>query len=81
MNLAKVYDNGNITVPTAIRRTLGIKSGDKILFFQNANGEIVMQNTSAMAIKEAQDSIAGSHFSEEDTLADVMETRYGAVNT
>ena len=80
MNLAKVYDNGNITVPMAIRRALGIKSGDKILFFQNANGEVIMQNTNAIAIKEAQDAVAGSHFSEDEILSDVMEARYRSVN-
>lgn len=54
MNLAKVSSNGQITVPVEIRRLLGLKSGDKILFFQNANGEIVVDNASSKAIKKAQ---------------------------
>ncbi len=33
MNLAKISANGQITVPVEIRRLLGLKSGDKILFY------------------------------------------------
>ena len=44
MNLAKISANGQITVPIEIRRLLGLKSGDKILFFQKPDGEVVMSN-------------------------------------
>ena len=50
MNLAKISANGQITVPVEIRRQLGLKSGDKILFLQKQNGEIVVSNASAAAI-------------------------------
>ena len=33
MNFAKISSNGQSTVPVEIRRLLGLKSGDKILFF------------------------------------------------
>lgn len=35
MNLAKISANGQITLPMEIRRLLGLKSGDKILFYPN----------------------------------------------
>lgn len=38
MNLAKVSANGQITVPVEIRKLLGLRSGDKILFVQKDNG-------------------------------------------
>ncbi len=48
MNLAKISANGQITVPVEIRRFLNLKSGgDKILFIQKPNGEIVINNASA----------------------------------
>jgi AbrB family looped-hinge helix DNA binding protein len=53
MNLAKVSTNGQITVPVEIRRLLKIKDGDKVLFYQKRNGEIVINNTSLVAIQEA----------------------------
>jgi len=80
MNLARVSNNGQITVPVEIRRALKVKAGDKILFFRKENGEITIQNTNATAIQEAQDAVAGSNYSEDEILADVMKLRYSGVN-
>ena len=82
MNLAKISANGQITVPIEIRRQLGLKSGDKILFLQKQNGEIVVSNASAAVIQKAQIAFAGAAkalniSSEEDIQALVDETRYG----
>ena len=71
MNLAKISANGQITVPVEIRRQLGLKSGDKILFFQKQNGEIVVSNASAAAAEAIGVS------SEDDIQALVDEVRYG----
>ncbi|MCL2197617.1 MAG: AbrB/MazE/SpoVT family DNA-binding domain-containing protein [Defluviitaleaceae bacterium] len=80
MNLARVSNNGQITVPVEIRRALNVKAGDKILFFRKENGEITVQNTNITAIKEAQTAVMGSDYSEDEILTDVMELRYGANN-
>ena len=85
MNLARVSSNGQITVPAEIRRMLGIKSGDKILFIQNANGEIVINNASAQAIYKAQKAFEGvaeqmGVYDEDDVQALVDEVRYGKEN-
>jgi len=77
MNLARVSANGQITVPVEIRRALKLKEGDKMVFFQKDNGEIVVNNTSLVAIKEAQTSVKGSAFSEDEILSEVMRLRYG----
>lgn len=82
MNLAKISANGQITVPVEIRRQLGLKSGDKILFFQNQNGEIVVSNASASAIRKAQAAFAGAAeamgvSSKDDIQALVDEVRHG----
>jgi len=77
MNLAKVSANGQITVPVEIRRALKLKEGDKILFMKKKNGEIVVNNTSLVAIKEAQEAVAGSDYKEEEILSDIMQLRYG----
>jgi len=75
MNLARVSSNGQITVPVEIRRKLNIKEGDKIIFIENANGEIILQNSSRIAIREAQAALKDIKVSEEDILQDVMEFR------
>jgi AbrB family looped-hinge helix DNA binding protein len=77
MNLAKVSANGQITVPVEIRRALKLKEGDKMLFYIKGNGEIVVNNTSLVAIGEAQEAVSGSEYTEEEILADVMRLRYG----
>lgn len=82
MNLAKISANGQITVPIEIRRLLGLKSGDKILFFQKQDGEIVVSNASAQAIRKAQAAFVGAAeamnvTSEDDIQALVDEARYG----
>lgn len=48
MNLAKVSANGQITLPIDIRKILGVGSGDKVLFAQNSNGEIVVSNAASI---------------------------------
>ncbi len=82
MNLAKISANGQITVPVEIRRLLGLKSGDKILFFQKQDGEVVMSNASTQAIRKAQTAFADAAATmgitgEDDIQALVDEVRYG----
>ena len=60
MNLTKTSANGQITVPVEVRRTLGLKSGDKILFIKNQDGEIVVSNASSNAIRKAQIAFTGA---------------------
>ncbi len=82
MELAKVSANGQITVPIEIRRQLGLHSGDKILFYQNSNGDIVLENASVAAVREAQAAYAGTAEimgvkDEDDVQKLVDEVRYG----
>lgn len=82
MNLAKISANGQITVPIEIRRLLGLRSGDKILFLQNPNGEVVIHNASAQALFKAQKNFAGiaeqmGVYNEDDVQALIDEVRYG----
>ena len=78
MNLAKISANGQITVPVEIRRLLGLKSGDKILFYQKQDGEVVVSNASAQAIRREQVAFADAIgvFSEDDVQTLVNEVRY-----
>ena len=54
MNLAKISRNGQITVPVEIREHLGLKSGDKILFYISEDGKVTISNASISAIEKAQ---------------------------
>ena len=82
MDLSTVTTNGQVTIPAEVRRLLGIKPGNKVLFFQRANGDIVIDNATVAAIKNAQEAFAGTAKdfgweTEDDVLDDVMNARYG----
>ncbi len=83
MNLARISANGQITVPVEIRRLLGLKPGDKILFFQNPEGEVVISNASTHAIYKAQKAFAGvaeeiGVYNDGDVQGIVKKVRYEA---
>ena len=58
MELAKVTSKGQVTIPIEIRKKLGIKNGDKVLFMEDS-GRIYMMNSSMDALREAQRAFAG----------------------
>ena len=58
MDLAKVTSKGQVTIPIDIRKKLGQKNGDKVLFVEEA-GRIYMINSSMDAFREAQMEFAG----------------------
>ena len=58
MELAKVTSKGQVTIPVEIRKKLGIKNGDKVLFIEDA-GRIYMMKSSMEALREAQIAFKG----------------------
>ena len=59
MNLAKVTTKGQITIPIEIRKKLGVREGDKILFLEDG-GRIFLMNSSLNALRTAQADFAGA---------------------
>lgn len=60
MNLAKLSANGQITVPVEVRRRLRLVPGDKVLFIEKPNGEVVVANAALSALVDAQQAFAGA---------------------
>ena len=58
MEVAKVTSNGQITIPVAIRNTLGIREGDKILFVEEGD-KVILTNASTSALLKAQEAFQG----------------------
>ena len=58
MELAKITTRGQITIPVEIRKKLGVKDGDKVIFVEE-NGRIVIENAAMIALKNAQNSFTG----------------------
>ena len=82
MNLARVSPQGQVTIPVDVRRLLQLRGGDKILFFQRENGDVVINNASSAAILKVQKAFRGvaedlGNPSEEEIQSWVDEVRYG----
>ena len=56
MNVARVVNDGFISIPIGIRKKLNIKDGDKIIFMEES-GRIVIENSTLSAIKEMQNTM------------------------
>lgn len=81
MELAKVTSKGQITIPIDIRRKLGVKEGDKVLFMEE-RGRIFVMNSSTQALRKAQEAFAGEAErlglkDEDDVIRMIAELREG----
>ncbi len=50
MELAKITMRGQITIPVEIRKKLGVKDGDKVIFLEE-NGRIIMGNAAMISLR------------------------------
>lgn len=60
MNLAKLSANGQITVPAEVRRRLHLVPGDKVLFLEKPNGEVVVAKAGVSALVDAPAAFGGA---------------------
>ena len=81
MELAKITSNGQITLPTSIRRSLNLKDGGKVAFIER-DGVYTIINPLSQAIADAQKAFEGEAErlglqTEEDVVKLVKEVRQG----
>jgi AbrB family looped-hinge helix DNA binding protein len=79
MELAKITLRGQITIPVGIRKKLGVKDGDKVVFIEE-NGRIIMENSVMLALKDVQNAFKGEAQrlglkDEQDVIAMIKEVR------
>ena len=58
MELARLTTKGQVTIPKAIRETLGVGTGDQILFVRQGN-DVVLKNSAKVSLKNIQRSFRG----------------------
>jgi AbrB family looped-hinge helix DNA binding protein len=80
MEIAKITTKGQITIPVAIRKSMRLKDGDKVLFIQDGNRYYV-ENAAMVAINRMQEAFAGEAErlglqSDDDVVAMVKEIRH-----
>jgi len=58
LDVSRVTSKGQVTIPVAMRRKLGVKDGDKVVFIEEGN-RIIIDNAAMVALKEVQDAFYG----------------------
>lgn len=79
MEVAKITSRGQVTIPIDIRRRLGVKEGDKIIFAEEGD-RIFVANAAKIAFLNIRTAFAGEAerlglTSEQDVVALVDEVR------
>ena len=59
MELAKVTSKGQITIPRDVRKKMNLKTGDKILFFEE-NDKFFLQNSNSVVLSNFQRAMEGA---------------------
>jgi AbrB family looped-hinge helix DNA binding protein len=58
LDMARISIKGQVTIPIAVRKSLGLKEGDKVVFAQKGDN-IVLLNSNRLAFKEFQQDMVG----------------------
>jgi AbrB family looped-hinge helix DNA binding protein len=79
MEVAKITSRGQVTIPIDIRRKLGVKEGDKIIFAEDGN-RIFVINAAKIAFASMREAFVGEAerlglTNEQDIVALVDEVR------
>ena len=79
MEVAKITSRGQVTIPIDIRKKLGVKEGDKVIFIEY-EGRIVVANAAKIAFANMRAAFAGEAErlglrDEKDVVALVDEVR------
>jgi AbrB family looped-hinge helix DNA binding protein len=67
MEVAKIARRGQITIPIAIRKKLGVKDGGKVIFIEDGN-RIIVENAAKIAFADMKAAFADE--SERPNLSD-----------
>ncbi|MCI8428472.1 MAG: AbrB/MazE/SpoVT family DNA-binding domain-containing protein [Lachnospira sp.] len=76
MEITKLSDKGQITLPISIRKKLQLKAGDKVVILEE-NGRFYMENSALMAFSKVANDFKGAAieagFNSEDEMQDYMQ--------
>lgn len=76
MEVAKLSSKGQITIPVSIRNKLKLKTGDKVLIFEE-NGRFYLENSAMVAFNRVADAFEGeaakAGFENEEDMQNYMK--------
>ena len=77
MELAKITNKGQITIPISIRKALNLKKGDKVAFVET-EGQYVLISPTMLAIQKLQSEFEGaaekSGLKDENDVVEMIKT-------
>jgi AbrB family looped-hinge helix DNA binding protein len=59
MDMSRLSVKGQVTIPASIRRKLGLKEGDKVVFLER-DGNVMLLNSNRLAWRDLQDAFNGA---------------------
>ena len=76
MEVAKITSRGQITIPIDIRKKLGVKEGDKIIFIEEM-GKIYVANAAKIAFSNIREAFSGEAerlgINDEQDVVDIVD--------
>jgi antitoxin PrlF len=70
--LVRVQEEGQVTVPTELRRKLGLKKGDLVAVIETADGVLIAPET--VVVNRALDSLGAALKAQGLTLEDMLDS-------
>jgi AbrB family looped-hinge helix DNA binding protein len=76
MEVAKVSSKGQITLPVSVRNKMNLKTGDKVVIFEE-NGRFYFENSAMLAFKRVEQAFSGvaeeAGFQTEEEMQDYVK--------
>jgi AbrB family looped-hinge helix DNA binding protein len=59
MEISKISSKGQITIPVSVRNKLNLKTGDKVVIFED-NGRFYLENSAMLAFERVEKAFEGA---------------------
>jgi AbrB family looped-hinge helix DNA binding protein len=59
MEISKISSKGQITIPISVRNKLNLKTGDKVVIFED-NGRFYLENSAMLAFERVEKAFEGA---------------------
>lgn len=69
----KITSKGQVTIPVAVRRKLGVKAGERVVFVFHRPGEVAFRRADSEASSSSRGALAGKTNGRVATAADIRQ--------
>lgn len=60
LEMSTLSSKGQVTIPASVRRAIGVRTGDKVLFVRRDDGTVSLFNQNMMVMRVAMDAFEGA---------------------